>query len=103
MPEVYCDHKDCLHLMFFDEPRHPPGRAPADWDPGYSGCCGREVIGIKVRVIEDLKKKFVIPECRNYARRKDWRIKLPYPDEIAQRSQKKILSSQEHGPPDLKF
>ena len=93
---VFCDHKDCLHIAFFEDgPKHPPGRAPADWDEGFVGFCSREVIGIKPRVLEDLKMKLVIPECKNYARRHDWRIHLPYPDEIAKRGGR-TLGSQEH-------
>lgn len=96
---VFCDHKDCLHLTFFENgPQHPPGRAPVDWDKGFAGFCSREAIGIKVRVIETYvgaKVKYVLPECKNYARRKDWRIHLPYPDSI---KGGRILKNQEHGP-----
>ena len=93
---IYCNHKECLHLIFFEEgPKHPPGRAPADWDEGYPGYCGKKAIGVKVRVVEDLKLKLVIPECLSYARRKDWRIHLPDPGYIAKHGGR-ILGSQEH-------
>ena len=93
---VYCNHKDCLHITFFENgPQQPPGRTPADWDKGYIGFCAREVIGIKPRVLENLKMKLVVPECTNYARRKDWRIHLPSPEDIAKRGGR-TLGSQEH-------
>jgi len=99
---VYCNHKKCLHLKFFEDgPRHPPSlNRPQDWDEGYVGYCTKKIIGIKVRVIETKSPsgadmRYTIPECRMYACGTDWRIHLPYPDQIAQRGGR-LLGSQEH-------
>ena len=96
MTEIYCNHEGCLHFKAFEDgPKHLPGFNPADWDKGYPGYCLKETIGIKVKIIEDLKMKEVIPECRCYASRKDWRIHLPDPSDIAKRGGR-LLGSQEH-------
>lgn len=96
MPEVYCDHEGCLHFRAFkDGPKHLPGFKPYDWDKGYPGYCLKETIGIQVKIIEGGKVKHTIPGCQCHSRRKDWRIHLPYPDEIAKRGGRQ-LGSQEH-------
>ena len=95
MARILCNHKGCLHWRQLEKPENLPGLAPMDWDEGFSGECLKEVIGVKVREIDSKDFHYVIPECRCYARRKDWRLHLPYPDAIAQRGGRE-LGSQEH-------
>ena len=95
MTQVLCNHKGCLHWHPLEKPENLPGKIPQDWDEGFSGECLKEVIGIKVREIHSKDFHYAVPECQSYARRHDWRIHLPYPDDIAKRGGR-ILGSQEH-------
>lgn len=92
---VLCNHKDCLYYQDLEEPQHLPGKTPHKWDKGFSGYCTKETIGIVVREIKTYQVHYVIPECQSYARRKDWRMHLPSPEDIAKRGGR-LLGSQEH-------